>query len=50
VNINTSTSEELTGVLSVTGEVADAIIAHRERQRFANIAELRAVPGVDPDT
>jgi len=34
-------------VLGVPDDVAEAIIARRERQPFANIAELRAVPGVD---
>ena len=49
VNINSSPAEELTGVLGVSDQVADAIIARRERQPFANIAELRTVPGVDLD-
>jgi competence ComEA-like helix-hairpin-helix protein len=48
VNVNTSPAEELTGVLGVSDEVADAIIAHRQHQPFANIAQLGAVPGVDP--
>ena len=49
VNVNTSPAEELAGVLGVGDDVAQAIIARRQRQPFANIAELRAVPGVDPD-
>jgi competence ComEA-like helix-hairpin-helix protein len=49
VNVNTSPAEELTGVLSVSDDVAQAIITRRERQPFADIAQLRAVPGVDPD-
>jgi competence ComEA-like helix-hairpin-helix protein len=49
VNVNTSAAEELAGVLGVTDEVAREIIARRERQPFANIAQLRAVPGVNPD-
>jgi competence ComEA-like helix-hairpin-helix protein len=48
VNVNTSPADELAGVLGVSDEVAQAIIARRERQPFANIAQLRAVPGVDP--
>ena len=48
VNINTSSAEEIAGVLGVGDNVAQAIIASRMRQPFANLAELRAVPGVDP--
>ncbi len=48
VNVNTSSAEEIAGVLGVGGDVAQAIIASRQRQPFANLAELRAVPGVDP--
>jgi competence ComEA-like helix-hairpin-helix protein len=48
VNVNTSPADELAGVLGVGDDVAEAIIARRQRQRFANIAELDAVPGVDP--
>jgi competence ComEA-like helix-hairpin-helix protein len=49
VNVNTSASEELAGVLGVSDEVAQAIIERRERRRFDNLGELRAVPGVNPD-
>ena len=49
MNVNTSPADELAGVLGVSDEVAQAIIARRQRSRFANIAQLRAVPGVDPD-
>jgi len=49
VNVNTSASEELAGVLGVSDEVAQAIIERRQRRRFGNIAELRAFPGVNPD-
>ncbi len=48
VNINTSAAEEIAGVLGVGDDVARAIIANRRRQPFANLAELRAMPGVDP--
>ena len=47
VNVNSSPADELAGVLGVSDEVAQAIIARRERQPFANIDQLRAVPGVD---
>ncbi len=49
VNINSSPAEELTGVLGVSDQVADAIIARRERQPFTNTADLRTVAGVDPE-
>ena len=47
VNVNTSPAEEIAGVLGVGENVAQAIIASRQRQPFANLTELRAVPGVD---
>jgi len=49
VNVNTSASEELAGVLGVSDEVAQAITERRQRRRFNNIAELRAFRGVNPD-
>jgi len=49
VNVNTSPADELAWVLGVPDEVAQALIARRQRQPFANLAQLRAVPGVDPD-
>ena len=49
VNINSSPADELAGVLGVSDGVAQDIIARRERQPFANIAQLRAVPGVDSE-
>lgn len=48
LNVNTSSADELAGVLGVEDDVAEAIIGRRERQPFANIAQLSAVPGVDP--
>ena len=48
VNVNNSPADELAWVLGVRDEVAQAIIARREREPFANIAQLRAVSGVDP--
>jgi competence ComEA-like helix-hairpin-helix protein len=47
VNVNSSPADELAWVLGVGNDVAQAIIARRERQPFANIAQLRAVRGVD---
>ena len=46
VNVNTSPAEEIAGVLGVGDDVAGAVIANRP---FANLAELRAVPGIDAD-
>jgi competence ComEA-like helix-hairpin-helix protein len=47
VNVNSSPADELAWVLGVREDVAQAIIARRERQPFANIADLYAVTGVD---
>ena len=47
VNVNSSPADELAWVLGVNDDVAQAIIARREHQPFADIAQLRAVPGVD---
>jgi competence ComEA-like helix-hairpin-helix protein len=48
VNVNTSPADEIAGVLGVGGDVAEAIIASRQRKPFAKVAELLAVPGVEP--
>ncbi len=48
VNINSSPADELAWVLDVADDVAQDIIARRRRQPFHDIAQLRAVPGVDP--
>ena len=48
INVNTSPAEELAGVLGVADDVADAIIARRQRQPFTGLEQLREVPGVDP--
>jgi len=50
VNVNTSPAEELIGVLGVREEVAQDIIARRERRPFLNLAQLGAVPGVNAKT
>jgi competence ComEA-like helix-hairpin-helix protein len=49
VNVNTSAADELTGVLGVSDKVAQEIIARRQRHPFTNIAQLRAVPGVNAE-
>ena len=48
VNVNTSPADELAGVLGIGDDVAEAIIVLRRRQPFQLLAQLRAVPGVDP--
>lgn len=48
VNVNSSPADELAWVLGVRNDVAQAIIARREHQRFTNLDQVRAVPGVDP--
>ena len=50
VNVNSSPADELSGVLSVSDEVAQSIIQRRQQHAFANLAELSKFPGVDPDT
>jgi len=50
INVNTSPAEELIWVLGVREEVAQAIIAQRQRQPFSNLAQLGAVPGVNAKT
>ena len=47
VNINSSPADELAWVLGIRDDVAQVIVARREHQPFANIAQLCAVPGVD---
>jgi len=49
INVNSSPADEIAWVLGVGDDVAQAIIARRQSQPFANIAQLRALPGVDPD-
>lgn len=48
VNINSSPADEIAGVLGVSDDVAEDIIARRKRQPFANLTQLRNVSGVDP--
>ena len=48
VNINSSPAEELAGVLGVSDDVAQEIIARRERQPFAILAQVRANPAWMP--
>jgi hypothetical protein len=50
VNVNSSPADELAGVLGVSDEVAQVIIARRAHQPIASLAELRAIPGVNAET
>src|SRR5437899_9935064 len=38
VNVNTSPADEIAGVLGVGDDVAEAIVARRQRQAYTNIA------------
>ena len=49
VNVNHSPAEELRGVLGISGDVAEAIIARREHQPFTDLAQLREIKGIDPN-
>jgi DNA uptake protein ComE-like DNA-binding protein len=50
VNVNTSPADELGWVLGIDEEVARAMIARRKEKPFANLDEVRAVPGVNSAT
>jgi competence protein ComEA len=48
VNVNRATAEDLTAVLGLPKEQAEAIVAFRTRQgQFHTIADLKSVPGID---
>ena len=49
VNVNSSPAEELKWVLGIRDDVVEAILARRQRQPFANVADLRSIPGVDSE-
>lgn len=48
INVNNATQEDLEIVLAVQPAVAQAIIARRGQRLFADLADLAAVPGIDP--
>jgi len=48
VNVNSSPPDELKWVLGIDDDAVQAIIARRQRRPFADIADLRAISGVDP--
>ena len=49
MNVNHSPADELRGVLGISDDVAEAIIARRERQPFTDLAQLREIKGIDPN-
>ncbi len=49
VNVNTSGAEELAGVLGVSEDVAQTVIALRQRQHFSNFDQLRVIPGLNQE-
>jgi DNA uptake protein ComE-like DNA-binding protein len=48
VRVNEASAKELALVLDIPGTVAAAIVARRERQKFRDMTDLAAVPGLDP--
>jgi DNA uptake protein ComE-like DNA-binding protein len=46
LNVNSGNTEEIAWVLNVSDDVAQDIIARRQKKPFATLAELGAVPGV----
>jgi competence protein ComEA len=50
VNVNTADADELQVVLNVPEAAAQAIITRRSTQKFAGLADLKSVPGVDAST
>jgi transcriptional accessory protein Tex/SPT6 len=47
IDVNSADTDELQTVLGVSGRVAQAIVARRNSNRFADIADLKSVPGID---
>ncbi len=50
INVNAADADELETVLNVPETAAQAIIARRSTQKFAGLADLKSVPGVDAST
>ena len=47
ININTSPPEDLKETLQIDDKTLNAIMARRDHQKFENIADLSALPGVN---
>jgi competence protein ComEA len=50
INVNTADLDELQTVLNVPETAAQAIVTRRSTQKFASLADLKSVPGVDSST
>lgn len=50
INVNSAGADELQIVLHVSEATAQAIITRRSAQKFAGLADLKSVPGVDAST
>jgi competence protein ComEA len=47
INVNTADADELQMVLDVPETVAQAIVNRRSTQKFASLADLKSIPGVN---
>jgi len=47
INVNAADTDELEIVLSVPKTVAEAIVARRSTQKFADLADLKSISGID---
>ncbi len=47
INVNAADADELEIVLGVPKTVAEAIVARRPTQKFADLADLKSVSGID---
>jgi competence protein ComEA len=50
INVNAADADELKLVLNVPETTAQAIVARRSTQKFAGLADLKSIPGVDAST
>jgi DNA uptake protein ComE-like DNA-binding protein len=46
LNVNTGSAEDVAWVLNVSDEVAQRIVAERQKKKFTSLAQLSAIPGV----
>jgi len=47
INVNTADVDELTIVLDVSDSVARTIVTRRGKRKFADLADLKSVQGID---
>lgn len=50
VNVNTAAAAQIAPVLDVSAATAEELVKRRAAGRFKTLAELKAIPGVDPET